>query len=176
MTVIKDCKYRLPCGWCDRKNEMCQFESDTKNVTIIDKLPETILTSEYDFNKCSNKSCVEHEWICTGSDTDGWRYTCKNCQSTKREYYQTFPSVNPLWMNPNAPDINKVGDFPPYNRVTCTSGYINTNKCPEATVESILTTSTTTSAQTEAQDFIDEVKSGKLPEIGKYKSGLTETN
>ena len=173
MTVIKDCKYRLPCGWCDRKNELCQFEFDAKNVTIIDKLPETILTSEYEL---TNKICTNHQWECSGADTQGWSYRCRKCGATKRENYQKFPSVNPVWINPNAPDINKVGDFPPYNEVTCTSGYVNINEGPnQAEIDSILTTNVTTSAQTisseltEQEKFVAEVKSGKLPKMKEKK-------
>ena len=35
ITVIKDCKYRLPCGWCDRKNEMCQFETQAEAAKML---------------------------------------------------------------------------------------------------------------------------------------------
>ena len=84
-----------------------------------------------------------------------------------------------MWINPQAPDINKVGDFPPYTEVTCTSGYINTNKCPEQEVDSILTTSVTTSAKTEIKDIVNQVKAGKLPKLDKYDFGtqhLDETS
>ena len=30
----KNCKYRLPCGWCDRKNEMCIYKKETIARTI----------------------------------------------------------------------------------------------------------------------------------------------
>ena len=150
ITVIKDCKYRLPCGWCDRKNEMCQFEAHTEAI-LVDKLPETVLTSEYEL---SNKRCIEHEWECSGADSGGWKYTCRKCRATKRENYSHMytSSITPQWINPDAPDINKVSDFPPCNHITCTSGYVNTNECPEKIVDSILTTNTTTSAQTIAKE------------------------
>ena len=73
-------------------------------------------------------------------------YTCKKCLATKRENYQTFPPVNPVWINPAAPYIDKVGDFPPYYNVTCVNGVENT-----------------------AQAFINEVKSDKLPKIPEEK-------
>lgn len=125
-----NCKYYLPCGWCDRKNEPC-------NATKTQTDPQPSL---------QNKPCIEHEWYCSGVDTSGWTYTCAKCHQIKRENYQNFPSITPVWINPEAPDINKVGDFPPYFDVTSTSGYVNTNKCPEAEVDSILTTNVTTSA------------------------------
>lgn len=162
----EECKYYLPCGWCDKNNKKCIFEQECEAPK---KEETTAPSTEYDFDKCSNKACIEHEWVCTGADTGGWTYTCQKCHATKRENYQTFPSVNPLWINPNAPYIDKVGDFPPYNEVTCTSGYINTNKCPEQEVDSILTTSVTTSAKIEA--FVKDVNEGKLPEIPKVKKG-----
>jgi hypothetical protein len=143
----EECKYYLPCGWCDKNNEKCIFEQQCEAPK---KEETTTPPTEYNFDKCSNKPCIEHEWICSGADTGGWMYTCKKCFATKRENYQTFPSVNPLWINPNAPDINKVGDFPPYYDVTCVNGVANTSEVT-------------------AQAFINEVKSGKLPEIPKDK-------
>ena len=122
ITVIKDCKYRLPCGWCDRQNKICQFEAHTEAV-YIDKLPKEVLTTEYDL---SNKPCIEHEWECSGADTGGWTYTCRKCGATKRESFYNPPITS------------------------TSSGYITTNKCPEAIINEILATNTTTSAQTEA--------------------------
>lgn len=124
ITIIKDCKYRLPCGWCDRKNEICQFEAQAEAITI--DIPEEVATAEYEL---SNKLCIEHKWECSGADTAGWSYTCRKCGATKRESFHDSPTP-----------------------ITTTSGYINTNKCPEVTVESILTTNTTTSAQTIAKE------------------------
>ena len=91
ITVIKDCKYRLPCGWCDRQNKMCQFEAKSESITI-DKLPEDSLTRT-PLYQSSNQVCKDHEWECTGADTDGCTYTCKKCYATKRENYQTILSI-----------------------------------------------------------------------------------
>ena len=168
ITVIKDCKYRLPCGWCDRKNEICQFEAQAETI-IVDKLPEEVATTEY---VLSNKVCTEHEWVFTGADTHGWTYSCRKCHASKRENYSDMhtPSITPKWINPDAPSVDKIGDFPPYNYVTCTSGYVNTDECPEKMLDSILSTNVTTSAQTEAQAFVNEVKSGKLPKMKEKKN------
>ena len=153
----EECKYYLPCGWCDKNNEKCIFEQVCEAPKNVEDTKDQVKTTEYDYSNVLNKRCVEHEWICSGADTGGWTYTCKKCHATKRENYQTFPSVNPMWINPEAPDINKVGDFPPYNHVTCTSGYINTNECPEQEAESILTTNVTTSATTDLEiKYINE--------------------
>ena len=133
-----NCKYYLPCGWCDRKNEPC-------NASKTQAEPQPSLQP-----LLQNKPCIEHEWYCSGVDTAGWTYTCSKCHQIKRENYAKFPSITPVWINPEAPDINKVGDFPPYYDVTCTSGYVNTNKCPSSEVDSILTSNVTTSASSNA--------------------------
>lgn len=63
----KECKYRLPCGWCDRKNKKCELtaESSLASVTKID-----VNEKHYDTKLCSvtNRcgSC---------SHTDGMCYT-----------------------------------------------------------------------------------------------------
>lgn len=183
----EECKYYLPCGWCDKKNEKCMFEQVCKapdnkepvtdNLTnepgLIEDYIEKQLPKDYD-----NNSICNHIWYCSGVDTSGWMYTCSKCGKIKKENYQNinYPYVTPVWINPQAPDINKVGDFPPYTEVTCTSGYINTNKCPEQKVDSILTTSVTTSAKTEAQALINEVKAGNLPNIGDSNLGIQYIN
>lgn len=179
MTIIKDCKYRLPCGWCDRKNELCQYEAQTV-ATVLDKLPEEVLNTtpaQPSLDKhITNDPVCDHEWYCSGADTLGWSYTCRKCGKTeRRNYSHLYTPGTPLWLNPDAPDINRVGDFPPYNEVTCTSGYINTNHCPEQQVDSILTTNVTTCAQStahelsEAEKFVAEVKSGNLPKMKEKK-------
>lgn len=178
----EECKYYLPCGWCDKNNEKCIFEQvceapDNKEpVTdsdclsnepgLIEDYVEKQLAKNYDNNPICN-----HEWYCSGVDTSGWTYTCSKCHQSKKENYNhiVYPYASPMWINPNAPDINKVGDFPPYNEVTCTSGYINTNKCPEKYIEETLATSVTTS--TNAESFVKAVNEGRLPEIPKVKKG-----
>lgn len=182
ITVIKDCKYRLPCGWCDRKKKMCQFE-EAAAPFHLDGTPfgkeeldnKDISKHTTTIYELTNKLCTNHQWECSGADTAGWTYRCRRCGATKRENFQNIPYVNPVWINPDAPDINKVGDFPPYNHVTCTSGYVNSNKCPEATINEIIATDTTTIAQTissevsEQENFVAEVKSGKLPKMKEKK-------
>ena len=65
---VENCKYRLPCGWCDRKNETCKFYT-TPNFNESEKLTEA----------------CDHYWECTGVDTKYWHYTCKWCGEHKRE-------------------------------------------------------------------------------------------
>ncbi|MBO5712041.1 MAG: hypothetical protein J6R47_04310 [Acholeplasmatales bacterium] len=181
----KECKYYLPCGWCDKNNEKCIFEqvceaSDAKKLVtdtltnepgLIEDYVEKQLAKDY-----SNNPICNHEWYCCGVDTSGWTYRCSKCGQIKKENYQNFPNITPVWINPQAPDINKVGDFPPYTEVTCTGGYINTNKCPEHEVDSILTTNVTTSARTEIQDFINQVNAGNLPKTAESDLGIQYIN
>lgn len=37
----KECKYRLPCGWCDKKDKQCDF-----NNAAIEKQEETPATAK----------------------------------------------------------------------------------------------------------------------------------
>ena len=78
---MQSCKYKLPCGWCDRKNEMCIYELQTQD---INELP-----------------ICEHAWYCSGSDTMGWMYTCSKCGKTKRRSYSYI----------SEPNVTTIGDF-----------------------------------------------------------------
>jgi len=70
---MKDCKYRLPCNWCDKYDRMC----------------EAVLLEIYIQEKEENekqKEC-EHEWELTGStvtsnDVINY-YTCFKCGEKK---------------------------------------------------------------------------------------------
>ena len=64
------CKYLLPCGWCDRKNELCQMNN---SITI-----DTSIT-----NVSTNNPNHEHNWVCTGISTTGSHYMCSICGITK---------------------------------------------------------------------------------------------
>lgn len=63
---MKECKYRLPCNWCDRLNKYCDM---VEPVTIVNTI------------KC------EHEWGFYKSieDTGGRRtyYRCYKCGAIK---------------------------------------------------------------------------------------------
>ena len=34
---MSDCKYKLPCGWCDLKNERCEFENSVSDISAAKK-------------------------------------------------------------------------------------------------------------------------------------------
>lgn len=59
--MLQDCKYRLPCNWCDKYNRMC----------------EAVLTEihiqEQEKNEC------EHEWRYGIKSNIGYHYICKKC-------------------------------------------------------------------------------------------------
>lgn len=66
--VIKDCKYRLPCGWCDRRNEFC------------------LLYGSFEPNDSSfeqNDNDCKHTWIYAGQDENGEKCVCSKCYTTK---------------------------------------------------------------------------------------------
>ena len=62
-TAIPECKYRLPCGWCERLNDVCGICKEYM-AEIIEVPKGTV--------KC------DHNWVYTG---DG--YYCSHCGKTK---------------------------------------------------------------------------------------------
>ena len=78
---MEKCKYRLPCGWCDRKNERCEITYGySVNPVTISKLDSPLDKLE---------SCA-HQWECVGMNSVGTQYRCKLCGQTKTEYSIKF--------------------------------------------------------------------------------------
>ena len=75
---MKECKYRLPCNWCDRLNKYCD-------------MVEPIKIKFSDTDKC------EHDWrflesrVHTGG-TDVY-YKCSKCGATKMKYYDVVETL-----------------------------------------------------------------------------------
>lgn len=79
----ENCKYRLPCGWCDRQNKRCEMKktSTLGTVTEIDTLEEHYATAISSKKKsCGSCDC-----------TDGMAYTSippqVRCKITGRFHY-----------------------------------------------------------------------------------------
>lgn len=71
----KNCKYKLPCGWCDRKNEMCIYEQETiANSQSILTNNETLKERYGLWDSDSNDPC-EH---CPNNPKNGGSGVC-NC-------------------------------------------------------------------------------------------------
>lgn len=68
--VIKNCKYLLPCGHCDKFDRTCSQYGDIQ-VEIDPTL--------------TNQICHEHKWVCTGMSTIGSHYRCIICGIEKEE-------------------------------------------------------------------------------------------
>ena len=63
MSEVKECKHRLPCGWCDRKNEKCEL------------LQKSI----------ANDTC-NHDWQLIGAMGGyGCFFRCRKCHILKHE-------------------------------------------------------------------------------------------
>mgnify|MGYP003318824611 CR=1 FL=1 len=60
---IKECKYRLPCNWCDRHNKYCDM---VEPIEI--ELPK---------QKCN------HEWKYGIQSKTGYHYVCTKCGTMK---------------------------------------------------------------------------------------------
>ena len=77
---LKDCKYRLPCNWCDKYDRMC----------------EAILFKIHKFEQEQEKNAMpkecEHEWYQYVLDYDGERvliaHVCSKCGEAKVENKQ----------------------------------------------------------------------------------------
>lgn len=78
MSELKECKYRLPCGWCDRKNEKCELLQKSIPVKTITKREHILEVNAY------QRSC-KHEWIMTNQTTLGNYYKCFKCGATKTQ-------------------------------------------------------------------------------------------
>lgn len=74
---MKECKYRLPCGWCDKYDKFCDLSMEQINSTVEDK--------------------CEHDWkfsesrVHTGG-TDVY-YKCSKCGATKMKYYDVVETL-----------------------------------------------------------------------------------
>lgn len=79
LNEVDNCKYRLPCGWCDRKNETCKF----------------YVTPGLDMTE-SNKPTegCDHFWECCGVDTKYWHYRCKYCGEHRKELIYHTKSID----------------------------------------------------------------------------------
>ena len=66
---MEQCKYKLPCGWCDRKNEKCEMLKKS-----IAQIPEF-----------SNSTTHNHIWIIKYITTSGITYYCSKCGAIKHE-------------------------------------------------------------------------------------------
>ena len=54
-----NCKYRLPCGWCDRKNQQCtQVEYNTHPLVVNDFDPKTLWRNVHIPEAC--RTCSSH--------------------------------------------------------------------------------------------------------------------
>lgn len=74
---MEHCKYRLPCGWCDRRNEKCELlqESIVSN-NQSDPVMNFIATLP---------AYCDHVWIQNGSSSNANYYVCTKCNTTKTE-------------------------------------------------------------------------------------------
>lgn len=74
---MSDCKYKLPCGWCDLKNERCEFKNSVSDISAAKKT-----TDSYTLPISSH---CEHIWECIGMSTSGLKYRCSVCGIVKSE-------------------------------------------------------------------------------------------
>ena len=74
--MLQDCKYRLPCNWCDKYNRMCEavlFE--------IHKQQEEENVGKQNLKQNLNE--CEHEWRYEGQLGNRHHYTCIKCNTLK---------------------------------------------------------------------------------------------
>ena len=81
---IENCKYRLPCGWCDRLNDKCVFEQECE-VTKPSKNQDNDFIKEVLDTQTETAICI-HEWEPVNSiNTAGYVYRCRKCGAMKTE-------------------------------------------------------------------------------------------
>ena len=80
---MEKCKYRLPCGWCDRLNDKCVFEQVCEAIKPS-KNQDSNYTKEILDTQSKRTICI-HEWELDGYSTGGFHYRCRLCNCTKTE-------------------------------------------------------------------------------------------
>lgn len=81
---MEKCKYRLPCGWCDRLNDKCIFEQACE-ATKPSKNQDNDYIKEVLDTK-SEMALYIHEWeFANNINTAGYVYKCKKCGAMKTE-------------------------------------------------------------------------------------------
>ena len=81
---MEKCKYRLPCGWCDRLNDKCVFEQVYEAIKISKNQDNDYIKEVLD-TKAEMTLCI-HEWEPVNSiNTAGYVYRCRKCGAMKTE-------------------------------------------------------------------------------------------
>lgn len=80
-----ECKYRLPCGWCDRQNKKCELNQNLEIIKDIKTVPSSESDSAISSVSYAPKRCI------TCNMTDGFCYTSNphqvRCKITGRLHY-----------------------------------------------------------------------------------------
>ena len=71
--MLQDCKYRLPCNWCDKYDRMCKAV-----LTEIYKQRQ----KERNAKESKSEEC-EHEWRYEGELGNRHHYRCIKCNTLK---------------------------------------------------------------------------------------------
>lgn len=69
--VVKDCKYRLPCNWCDKYDRMCE-------AVLLE-----IYIQEQEKNKCEHNWQFIQEYWDSESKKIFNKYGCTKCGDTE---------------------------------------------------------------------------------------------
>lgn len=77
MNEFKECKYRLPCGWCDRKNEKCELLQESIPETKISHPVSNIGTSATFSHQCN------HMWEYQYALMNSTKFKCSRCGAIK---------------------------------------------------------------------------------------------
>ena len=80
----KSCKYRLPCGWCDRLNDKCIFERECEAIKPSKNQDNDFVREVLD-TQTETAICI-HEWeFVNNINTAGCVYRCRKCGAMKTE-------------------------------------------------------------------------------------------
>ena len=86
ITETKDCKYRLPCGWCDRLNEICIFERGCEAIKPSKNQDNDFIREVLNTQIETPAITCPHNWELMNSvNTAGVVYRCALCGAIKTE-------------------------------------------------------------------------------------------
>lgn len=96
---MNECKYRLPCGWCDRKNVECS--QIQKPITVDSASVITPIMDAIKIKQCKNCKCATYDLNvstapkvkCRLTGNVHSEYDTCDCQDLRAEYETTTTSI-----------------------------------------------------------------------------------
>lgn len=83
---MDNCKYRLPCNWCDKTDELCMITQKSNNIP--NEYYQEITDGKYRLTKIFDEDIAcYHEWVLVKETSNGYTFSvCEYCNAIKKEY------------------------------------------------------------------------------------------